>query len=157
MPKPKISTEWIRDHIPKWLGTQELKEFIWNYYTSDQMTVAELAELAKLVGLKKDATLDEVSSKIWCDWKDGAMWKRVNKNRLGDDWEQYFYEPGAFLIDCAGYYDQALVAKLTAEEKKNCIHRGYGQRNKRLMDNFRMEIVSTPDDNLIVGWTVIVD
>ena len=151
---PKISTEWLRDQIPVWLGTEELRKKIWGYYIEEGEDISELAEE---IGLKKDATADQVNQKLWDDWKDGSKWKRFDKHRLGEDWQEYFYEPGAFVDDFAGDYNKDLVTSLSTEQKAKCIHRGYGQRNPRLMDNFRLEIVTTPDDVAVVGWVVVVD
>lgn len=42
------------------------------------------------------------------------------------------------------------------KQAKKCIFRCFYPDNQ-LADNYRLEVVTTPDDTEVVGWTVIVD
>ena len=76
---------------------------------------------------------------------------------MGDNCENYFYE-NEFNIDVAGECDDILVQKYCddLELAKKCIVRTFIPNNE-LGYNFRLEIVSTPEDDFIIGWTLITD
>lgn len=78
-----------------------------------------------------------------------AHWIRDHKEKLNnlDDYGS---------IDAAGYIDEELFAK-HGHEGAGCWNRIFLPRKDCLADNFRLEIITDPDDKKIVMWTLIVD
>ncbi len=118
----------------------------------------------------------ELEEHIWKMWCDGAQWKREEKRQLKDEGEDKFsttdwdkkpadWQPGQplpsnpyFDVDMLGEANMELVAKFHADPKlaAKCIFRCFIPSNQ-LADNYRLEVVTTPDDSEVVGWSVIVD
>jgi hypothetical protein len=63
-----------------------------------------------------------------------------------------------FPLDLYGEEDEALVKHYhdNPKEAEKCVLRVF-QAPHGLCDNYRLEVVTTPDDSRVVGWTVIVD
>lgn len=172
----KLSTAKLKKLIGEWLSKPEIRESLKHH--SDVHTRENLDYVAELFGGKKGCTQSDLEQHIWGMWCDGGRWKRREKRMLKDEWEdklsmtEYLgeWKPGLpgnqqerrqvpyFDVDMVGEANMELVAKLHADPKQaaKCIFREFEPDNQ-LADNYRLEVVTTPDDSEVVGWTVIVD
>ena len=122
-------------------------------------------------------TPEQLEEFIWGLWCNGSRWKRQEKRQLKEEWQSYFatydwdnkpagWKHGdelplkrcAQFDDFAGWHDPALVTKYfnDREAAAKCIFRCFSPDNQ-LADNYRLEVVTTPEDDAVVGWLVIVD
>ena len=148
--KPKLCAEEVVEHV------------IATYNDEDSpMSIGDIEELTEA-------------------WTDMREWKRVEKRRLkddvddfifiGDDWDEEddeayealgLYAPPPklnFAEDFVGHHNLNLLYKVcAAKQEKECWLRVFVPSHECLGNNFRLEVVTTPDDTAIVGWLVIVD
>ncbi len=146
----------------------------------DWQTKTQITELQYMLRLWEAPstvqTVEQLEEHIWKMWCDGGRWKRQEKRQLKDSWEEYLatYDWDArpsdwkhgdpvplkpsFPIDMLGEEDEALVQKYFSDRKagEKCIFRCFSPDNK-LANNYRLEVVTTPEDDAVIGWTVIVD
>lgn len=145
---------------------------------SSPWTSSQITELAYTLRLWKAPascqTTEQLEEFIWSLWCDASQWKREEKRKLKDDWESYLAcgesiwtgwgkdakrtkTPG-FCVDMLGDENKELVAKYFNDPKQaeKCIFRCFVPCNQ-LADNYRLEVVTTPEDDAVIGWTVIVD
>lgn len=143
----KFTDSILQEKISVWLSDPELKEYLKD----------------ALIFIKDDDARANIETKeqfdeyIWELWVDSSQWECEKNEVLGDDCENYFYQ-NEFDIDVAGECDDALVKKYSddAELAKKCIVRTFIPNNE-LGDNFRLEMVTTPEDDAIIGWSLITD
>ncbi len=157
----KISTAEIRKRIVGWLGTAELKEDLKGYYVQDDSSPCALVRYAERFGAPVGSSKDEIEEFIWKLWSDGSQWKREEKSRLKDNWKDWLSCENSkpyFPEDFAGGHSSALLAEYCGDpvQAPTCWYRLFVPKNS-LGDNFRLEVVSTPDDFEIIGWCVTVD
>ena len=66
-----------------------------------------------------------------------------------------------FNIDVIGGQDDALLAKysgpLNEALARKCVYRCFVHANDNFADNYRLEVITTPDDDAVIGWSVTVD
>ncbi len=163
----KISTQDIKKLIPSWLGTETVRNELREYHIQDDET--EDDELQSLVEennikVKKPYTKDNVRQAIFDLFCSEKEYSRTEKRKITDDWDTYFYPNESktsmtFASDFAGGSEQSLVNDLAKEESRmqKCWLRVFSPKNELLGDNFRLEVVTTPEDDKIVGWLVVVD
>ncbi len=150
----KLSTAKLKKMIGEWLATPVARKNLEYHSEGDPLEEA----------------------RIWKMWCDGGQWKRREKRALKDEWEDKFsttdwenkpagWQHGQplptipyFDIDMMGEANMELVTKFHADPKQaaKCIFRCFEPDND-LADNYRLEIITTPDDSKVIGWTVIVD
>ena len=180
---PKLSTAALKSLISTWLNTDEARENIshhWEMQDPDRMTrswqddedVTQLEYKSRLFGFMNIIkTPEELGERIWKMWCDGSQWKRAEKRKLKDEWEDYLstttYPNGydnppvripCFFYDMLGGCDKELVKKYFNDPKlaEKCVFRMFVPGNQ-LADNYRLEVITTPEDDAVIGWTVIVD
>lgn len=166
----KLSTEKLKKLISEWLSTPELKASLRQYHVEDGADQRQIDRYSEYVKGPLGLSADAVRERIWKLWCDGKEWKRVEKHKLGEDWENCFYagdslggtpsggaEP-EFMEDFCGGQNKKLVAKFYADKKvlEKCIYRQFVPGNM-LGDAFRLEVVTTPDDTEVIGWCVTAD
>jgi hypothetical protein len=117
---------------------------------------------------------------IWALWCDGQHWEHIEEETLEDihedEWEDWFvgfsdYEKAQdgmrliktgkfpkFQEDMIGDSNKELVEKFfnNPELAKQCHHHIFEPDNF-LGDAHRLEVITTPEDDVVVGWTVFVD
>lgn len=144
----KFTDSKLQEKISIWISDPELKAYLKD----------------SLIFIKDDETRANIETKeqfdkyIWELWIDNSQWKCEQNEILGDEYENYFYENDFSIIDVAGECDNFLVKKYCddIELAKKCIVRTFIPNNE-LGDNFRFEIVTTPEDDAIIGWSLIAD
>jgi hypothetical protein len=155
----------------------------WTARTAREMTPEELAEerdeVAKSWGLASWTTDEALRDRVWDLWRDGKNWKRVAKHKVGSDWIEYFADidydkctasdpwppapekckMGEFPIDVCGEHDDVLTKRAFEEPLwgQSCIYREFVSSNDHIADNYRLEVITTPDDDAVVGWWITVD
>ncbi len=147
---------------------------------------ALLTRACEWFGLPAGATAAQLEGRVWTLWCDPREWKRQEKRRLKVEWESYFYETcgavmgddlvrrhgtercptygckepkvAAFNVDQQGGYDQVLVTRCWADHEyaQRCWLRVFVPHSE-LADNYRLEVVTTPEDDAVIGWTIITD
>lgn len=175
----KLSTAAIKTLISTWLSNPDTRKEL-QHHTEDLDTAHPVAacgsrpEMSALeytidfFGAPKGTTREQLEEHIWKMWCDGSRWKRLEKRRLNDDFDSYIFvdkygvggktnEP-SFNVDMCGDFDKDAVQRLLNNdaEAKKCILRVF-QPDNQLADNYRLEVVTNPQDDAVVGWTVFVD
>lgn len=137
-------------------------------------------------GLPVGSSAADLEARVWSLWCDPGGWKRIEKRKLKDNWDSYFHETcGAVMgddyvhrhgqdeclgracteprraeleSDLAGGHDQAHVDACwnSPARAAACWLRVFVP-DSDLRENYRLEVVTTPDDDAVVGWTVITD
>ncbi len=175
----KLSTDKLKEMITTWLSVPEAREDLRHHSECDHkddirkgfggvvpdMTWWEWT-LKIWKAPKSCKTEEDLEKHIWKLWCDGKHWKRQEKRQWGDEAEfsGHLYFDGVrkevpdFPCDMLGTHNQELVQKFFADPEagKKCIYRLFSPDNE-LADNYRLEVVTTPDDTEVVGWWVTVD
>jgi len=147
-------------------------------WANGDVEVTRLQYVCRLYGAPLDSTLVQLEEFIWHMWCDGSQWKRCEKRQLKDEAEDTFTQveyigewkkglPGnqqarrtveSFPCDLMGEHNPELVTKFFNDLKaaQKCIYRTFVPNNQ-LADNYRLEVITTPDDTEVVGWWVTVD
>lgn len=164
----KLTTEKLKELITEWLSVADTEKKLAGYYTQD-LEYDELNDLATELRLKQNSTVAEIDSHFYKIFSDGSRWKREEKNKLDDGWKDYMmncsykngqrFEHPYWNTDFAGSANMGLVEKFfnNPKEAERCIFRLFIPKNDCLSNNFRLEVITTPDDAEVVGWTVVVD
>ena len=149
-----------------------------------ERTPEELAQLreevAKSWNLSKWTSDEELLDRIFDEWRKGENWKRSEKRKVGqENWIEYFGSPdydklgrddpwpprldqcklAEFPIDVCGEHDADLHRKGFEDPKwgARCIYRMFLPRNDHLADNYRLEVITTAEDDAVIGWWITVD
>lgn len=151
----KLSTKKIKDLISEWLGTPESRAQISHLSDPKEMD-CDLEELIDKFGFKNISSQSELEECLWKTWKDGNNWKRESKEKTKENWDTFLDERW---IDFFGSCNQQLLANFSSNEKdaRNCIIRCFIPNNESLMDNYRLEVVTTPNDSDVIIWTITED
>ncbi len=166
----KLSTKKLKVMIAEWLSKPEIRKELQHHSEIENpdeirkswdgnKDVTRLEyELDLWKAPKSIKTCAQFEEFIWNMWCDGEQWKRFEKRKLKEDWESYFYDDGCFAIDMLGEEKKDLIKQFIADPQlaEKCILRVFVPDNE-LANNYRLEVVTTPDDFEVVGWTVIVD
>lgn len=154
----KLTSKKVLELVkPKLCAKEVIEDVIATYNDEDNpMSIGDIEELTEA-------------------WTDMREWKREEKWRLKVEAETYirvenqydrttgkYYVPQdadpVFRDDFAGDCNQDLVNQVyKTGQSPQCWLRVFVPKHECLGNNFRLEVVSTPDDTAIVGWLVIVD
>ena len=137
----KLSTEALRKMIEQWLSTPQIRTHLRSWLED---------------GKEPEAGS---SDRLWVLWCDGKQWKRREKRTLKDEAEDVFgYKEPFFDTDFAGFANADMIARFFNDRKagERCVFRRFEPDND-FADNFRLEVVTTPDDDEVVCWRIIVD
>ena len=157
----KLSTPILKQKIAEWLSDPALKPDIVGRFLDSKADQKEIDHVSAWFKFKPGATYQRVADKIFSIFTTASQWKRVEKRRLGEG-SDYIYtdkDGATFADDGTGAgSDQTLVTKYAADpvEFKRCWLRVFVPSNE-LADTFRLELVTTPDDDDVVGWLVVAD
>jgi len=172
-----LSKPYIREDLQHHSEMDDPKEIVKGYGGNSDETMLEYHK-RMFEAPKSVSTPGELEEHIWKMWCDGSRWKREEKRLLKDEGEDKFstteyideWKPGLpenqqerrripyFDIDMIGEANMELVTKFHNDPKQaaKCIFRCFVPDNQ-LADYYRLEVVTTPDDTEVIGWTVIVD
>lgn len=175
MKKEKLTTKKIKQLIGEWLSEPTIRGELqhhsdFSYCKSADEAREHLEHTAELFNCRKGCTAHELEAHIWKLWCDPSRWKREGKHQLREEWESYLacgepiYEgtrgerTAGFVEDMLGTSDQTLVEQYFNDPAaaERCILRCFVPDNQ-LADNYRLEVVTTPEDDQIIGWSVFVD
>lgn len=167
----KLSTGAIRDLIKVWLTEMHidgLTHYVCDFYderkgppTSELLDQPVGPDTARWFKCNPSVTRRYLRDRLYADWIEPKQWKRAMKHRLNDV-DLFFYEDGKgiikFNIDCMGAADESLV-KLCADETyaERCWRRMFVPANPQLSDSYRLEVVTTPDDDKVIGYSFVID
>lgn len=161
----KLSTDKIRALLSSWLTTPDMETKVKEWCCLiDEMDAAELSQVKTNLKLKQSASVDDVREALWKLWSNPKAWKRESKGKIGEDWKSFLYQPDKwhnayeFAYDFAGDGDLNLVQKYcnNPSDAEKLIRRMFIPNND-FGDNFRLEVLTTPDDTEVVGWCITVD
>lgn len=173
----KLTTADLKKKISEWLSNPEYREILehhtdFNYrddsidpFSFDQdLGTSPFEYTANAFEAPSSVkTIDALREHIWELWCNGSKWRRASKEKLKDNWDSYFSSLGSepkpyFNIDTCGEGNNKLVNYYfnNPKEAEKCILRTF-LPNNQLEDNYRLEVITTPDDSEVVGWTVIQD
>lgn len=158
----KLTTGDLKLMINGWLSTANVKADLREHHMRDGEAQGEVDREAAWWKLPPGTSIAVVREAIWQAWCDGSQWKRASKRRLGDEADTYFYDHSVgdmtFMEDFCGNQDVVLIRGLSADRSRipQCWLRVFVPNNE-LADNFRLEVVTTPEDDAVVGWSVVAD
>ena len=176
----KLSTARLKELISEWLSKPEIRKELSHDsdmsdpehtipdWENDDVPITQMARAARLWGCPHLKTPVELEEHIWNLWKDGSNWKRQEKRHLKDEAEDTFstreYRGNDcnlvpdFPCDMLGEHDVDLVKRFFHDpaSAQKCIYRLFVPNNQ-LADNYRLEVITTPEDDAVVGWWVTVD
>jgi hypothetical protein len=169
----KFSTDKLKALISTWLNVPEAREDLRHH--SDSMTYDDFDKAAGYWKAPKNCdTVEKLEQHIWDLWCDGSRWNCEEEREWGDEadfiesqlvgtWDpepskRVYRKVPTFPCDMLGDHNSVLVKKFfdDSELGKKCIYRYFSPDNQ-LADNYRLEVVTTPDDTEVVGWWVTVD
>ncbi len=156
----KISTSYILSQIPAWLGRQQTLDALDYVYFRGNESQDKIDESCSELNIKGPSTVSSFRTKIRSLFTSGKEWKRDTKCKLGDEWENFFYAPQGEKVkwsdDFAQDCDDVLVQQYGTNSSlaERCILRNFYPRNESLSENFRLQVITTPDDSQIIGWIV---
>lgn len=157
-----LGTAEIKQLIGGWLSDEAFKDALIGTYLRDESNQTDVDRVAGYFKLPPGKTGGELKEYIFNLWKNPDEWKRAEKRRIKDEWDQYIEsDPRTgfeFVTDFAGWQDKDLVAKCGNDGSyaETCWYRLFEPKNT-LGSSFRLEIVTTPDDEAVVGWVIFVD
>lgn len=162
----KLSTAQIKALIPTYVSSVRRID-VTNTYVYDLDPVADSKQFnaeCEAWNLKgKNLTLRDLEDHIWKLWCDGKDWRREEKRTLKDDWDSFFFVSAQtgqpeFSYDLAGDFRPDLVKQMLVSPSRaeKCVFRMFVHRG-RFGDNFRLEVITTPEDDEVVGWGITVD
>lgn len=168
----KITTQKLKEMMTGWLSNPNMRAIAsikeaCALYDDDNVTQKDIDEAAEDFALAKGLTQQVVEDHIWKMWSRGENWSRAEKHLLKDNAPDYFYlrsnnlgeQVPRFMSDLYGDSNKELVAKFFNDMKaaEKCVLRVFVPKSERLADNYRLEVVTTPEDDEVVGWTVLAD
>lgn len=159
----KFSTNQLKTMMITWLSNPKFREDL-KYYSDYNPDEAEFHEKCIIFEASEDIeTKDQLAEHIWKLWTDYKQWKCIAKYKLKENYHYYLNNHDGdsvsnFPIDAGGECDNILVKKFSEniEQAKNCILRVFVPDNA-LEDDYRLEIITTPEDDVIIGWSLITD
>ena len=105
----------------------------------------------------KEYYSEQHSDEIIKNWRDAKAWKRVEKRRLKENAPDFIWISDCgpqFARDFAGEHSSDLIEEHAADARR-CWYRLF--LHDEFADNFRLEVITTPDDSRVVGWCITVD
>ncbi len=116
-------------------------------------------------------TCDEAKTHLFKIFSEPSGWRRENKTKLGDSWEDYFRDstkqysqhhmPGrvidSFEVCDLGEGFPDVIKHIKFDDFPKCIRRVFVPKHEFLQDTFRLEVITTPDDTQVIGWTIVQD
>ncbi len=158
----KLTTADLKNLISNWFSKCDLsKEFTGDCDTYEQ---EDLDRHAGYFNLPKGSTAEEIANHKLKLFVDGNKWARGEKGRIKEEVYEYswfhiegndfkFYPDHDHLYE----YDEQLAKDLHNNKiLVKCWHRVFYPKND-LADNYRLEVLTDPDDEKVVVWQVITD
>ena len=158
----KLSTDIIKNMISSWITNSNIPETVEEIWKNrlEEESEEELKEYMKEYKIPKHVQVKDLPVFMKNQIMNGDNWKRWSKNKLGPGAESYFilsptltYSIG--IIDDGDGFPEA-EAKLTSQNLEKCIVRMFSPPGY-LGDRYRLQVITTPDDTEVVGWTTIED
>jgi hypothetical protein len=156
-----LGTSEIKQLIGGWLSDSNFKSVLLGTYLRGEKQ-KDVDQTAGYFGLQPGAAIDQLSQHIFDLWKNPEEWKRAEKRRIKSDWVDYIESSSGtsfeFVMDFAGWQDQKLVNDCgnNPNYAETCWYRLFEPKSA-LGSSFRLEIITTPDDEAVVGWVIFVD
>lgn len=166
--KSKLSTAKIKSMMTTWLSEEKVIDEVLKTYVWEGREAYSVSKLAVPFDLDPEtASAEQLREAVKKAWSNGSNWIRDAKNMVKKDWVDYIngpsvYRPNekiSFIYDFAGNWNQELVEKVynDPEMAESCVYRLFIPRHRFLASNFRLEILTTPEDDEVIGWVVICD
>lgn len=159
----KLSTDILKKMISSWIASTDIGntiEEIWKDRLEEE-SEEELRNYMNEFKIPKSVPVQGLPVFMKTQIMNGDNWKRWSKNKLGPNAQHSF-----ILDSTTGFYSMGIIddgdgfpdveAKLTAKDLEKCIVRQFSPP-QYLGDRYRLEIITTPDDTEVVGWTTVED
>lgn len=153
----KLCTDKIKNLIIQWLSNTELHKLIKEYYIEDIEDISDFKNTYDCIN--NINSLDDFYTYLISEWTNKNNWKRNSKSKLKKDYTQfliddnnkYYFETGFY-----GNYNQNLVDYYcyNSHLAKNCIVRYFSCTNELIANNFYIYVITTPEDDKIIGWGI---
>lgn len=160
----KLTTKKLKEMMSKWLSNPDMKWIssireITGAFDDNELTQKYIDEVAEQFKLGIGLTKEVVEDHTWKTWSGVENWSRIKKYLLREDAFDYFYANGYFVFDLYGDANKQLVTKFFNSPKlaQKCICRVFAPKNEYLRDNYRLEVITTPEDDEVVGWSLFLD
>lgn len=149
----KYSTDRLKGMIPTWLTGEALTGFHDHYVPGAEGFVfgekerqEELQRTRDTLRLPATATEAAMRAAVTALVHDPKQWKRGEKERYGVEGDAWAFEP-----DAAGEVDTTI--SVTAR----CWLRKFYPKNELLGPDYRIEVMTTADDTVLIGWSLVQD
>src|SRR5574338_1669808 len=93
----KLSTAKLKTLISEWLGKPEIRPDLRHHTEMRGEGLKDPAEQRRWIdesaewyGSKKGLSVPQLEQHFWDIWRDGGQWKRHEKRKLKECWEDYF-------------------------------------------------------------------
>ena len=163
----KITTQKLREMMTEWLSNPEMRTIPSirveeALHDDEDVTQEHIDSAAEDFGLAKGLTRQFVEEHIWKMWSRSENWVRAEKHILKENAPDYFYNSSGateFIRDLYGASNKELVAKFSKNMKaaEKCVCRVFFPKSECLADKYRLEVVTTPEDDAVVGWCMFSD
>lgn len=163
----KFTVKALRPFVSEILASKAVSDFIKKY--AKNLVKKDDAALEEQCWQFKQGlyiTRDEFVDKVYTQWTNQWLWKCEPKRRLQLGWVNYFVEDAdgkySFIKKLLGKSDKKLVTyyatrRVNPEQPNPSAYKCWLRRYYSLShfkDIFRLDVVTTPNDREVIGWTI---
>lgn len=160
----KLSSADLKEMIGQWLSTLEARQKLsWHYFRSSSSSsfnrddAAAAVCYAELFNMPVGSSPEDVNERMLQEFADPSKWKRESKQRAQSSDEATCEDViERFEPDVVGLLNEQRITSL-GDAVGSCWCRTFTPKHETLADNFRLEVLTTPDDSEVIAWSVIVD
>jgi hypothetical protein len=152
----KFSTKKLKMMISTWLSNSTFKEDLNYFFDFDNEEEFQYQKKLNYDVPESIKTKDQFDEYSWKLITNGLNWRRDRKHKLGD--EQFLFFGNRFAVGMAGECNDLLVEKYCTDIKQLsiCILREFIPNNEFAL-TFRLHVVTTPEDDEIIGWSLFAE
>ena len=149
----KLSSTEIKNLIIQWMNVPDVYNIITRKYVmlfdndlEDEFNKERISEITDYY--KCGATKEAVKNAIISSITNPQNWSEVEKYSASESFysDELFYDTAGYIAEDASLYD---IEKCTLRE--------FYIGDDYVADNYRLEVITNPDDNKVIFWNLIED
>lgn len=145
-----MNSKEIKEYISKVLNTKEIKE---NFICVNCIETNNGDDVIELENVDK-----HIQDKHFNEFLNPSNWKRGEKRKLKENWDSYFRKEGFSIVEFGDYNTKLVEYYYTNPmQAQKCILRVFWLQSYIASIDYRIEVVTTPNDDEVIGWTAITD